>query len=194
MISRQNLLYPLMGIMGIVGVWLSAQGVYLNVKAQLAQYLLERAWQQSIEAKHPQPPWPWADTWPIAKIEFVKQRQSYIIMQGSSGRTLAFAPGHLTGSALPGGLGHSIISAHRDTHFAILEAVNIDDILIIYTRDNQSYSYQIQSIRIIDSRSEPLRLEPERRLLTLITCYPFDSINAGSPFRYRVDAVPLFSI
>ncbi|RLA02798.1 MAG: hypothetical protein DRQ47_06305, partial [Gammaproteobacteria bacterium] len=90
--------------------------------------------------------------------------------------------------------GHTIISAHRDTHFAILEQVQKEDILTIETISNKKIYYKINAIRIVDTRSEPLVLEQENGLLTLITCYPFNAINGGSPLRYRVDAVQMFSI
>jgi len=57
----------------------------------------------------------------------------------------------------------------------------------------KKYYYQVQEIRIVDTRETPLILEPEKGLLTLLTCFPFDAINAGSPFRYRVDAILLDS-
>ena len=112
-------------------------------------------------------------------------------MEGSSGRTLAFAPGHLTGTAIPGRFGHTIISAHRDTHFGILDDLMVKDIITLETIDNYKHHYQIMAIKIVDSRTEPLVLEPDKGLLTLLTCYPFDAIEAGSPYRYRVDALPL---
>ena len=103
----------------------------------------------------------------------MRQNQTFIIMGGSSGRTLAFAPGHLTGSALPGRAGHTIISAHRDTHFSVLERLSVKDILIMETLENKKIYYRVKTINIIDTNLEPLVLEPEKSLLTLITCYPF---------------------
>lgn len=178
-------------IIGLTGGAVASHGVYLSAKASFAQYLLEAAWDESVNDGRAIAPWPWADTKPLARIEFKQQNQTFIIMEGSSGRTLAFAPGHLTGSSLPGSGGHTIISAHRDTHFSVLEKSAIDDILTLETLDNHKHYYQIRAINIVDTRSEQLILEPEKGLLTLITCYPFNAIDAGSPFRYRVDAVPI---
>ena len=184
--SKQKVI--LVAIIGILGGVISIDALYMTAKAQLAQHLLEQAWKKSSQEGNAIAPWPWADTKPIAKIRFVAQQQSYIVMQGSSGRTLAFAPGHLSGSTMPGEVGHTIISAHRDTHFSVLERVKIDDLLTVETINNELHSYKIQSISIVDSRTEPLYLEPDKGLLTLITCYPFDALTAGSPYRYRVDA------
>ncbi|MCP3675571.1 MAG: class GN sortase [Gammaproteobacteria bacterium] len=185
--SRKAIL--LSTIIGLTGGAVTGHGIYLSAKASFSQYLLEAAWEESVKEGHAIAPWPWADTKPLARIEFKQQKQTFIIMEGSSGRTLAFAPGHLTGSSLPGRGGHTIISAHRDTHFSVLEKSAISDVLILETLDNRKHFYQISAINIIDTRSEHLILEPEKGLLTLITCYPFDAIHAGSPFRYRVDAI-----
>jgi len=178
-------------IIGLTGGAIAGHGFYLSAKASFAQYLLEAAWVESVHEGRAIAPWPWADTKPLARIEFKQQNQTFIIMEGSSGRTLAFAPGHLTGSSLPGRGGHTIISAHRDTHFGVLEKSTVDDILTLETLDKRKHYYQIRAINIVDTRNEQLILEPEKDLLTLITCYPFDAIEAGSPFRYRVDAVAI---
>ncbi len=45
-----------------------------------------------------------------------------------TGRTMAFGPGWLQDSAKPNQIGNTVISAHNDSHFAILENVNIGDI------------------------------------------------------------------
>jgi len=187
--SRKVIL--LSGIIGLTGSVIAGHGLYLSAKATFAQYLLEAAWEDSLNKGRAMAPWPWADTKPLARIEFVRQNQTFIIMEGSSGRTLAFAPGHLTGSSLPGSGGHTIISAHRDTHFCVLEHAAIEDVLILETLDKSKQYYQITKINIVDTRIEQLLLEPEKNLLTLITCYPFDAIEAGSPYRYRVDAVAI---
>ncbi len=178
-------------IIAIAGISFAGQGVYLSMKATLAQYLLQEAW---IESKHKGqgvPPWPWADTKPLARLDFIQQGLSYIVLEGTSGRSLAFAPGHLTGSALPGTQGHTIISAHRDTHFSTLQKFTENTVFVLEDISNKKHHYQVQEISIIDSRITPLILQPEKGLLTLLTCYPFDAISAGSPYRYKVDAIPI---
>ena len=46
----------------------------------------------------------------------------------------------------------------------------------------------VVATEVIDLRVEPLLLEPEQARLTLVTCYPFDSISANTPFLYLVHA------
>lgn len=177
------------GITFLISTAIFAQTGYLYAKSILAQYLLEQAWDKSLLHKKNYKPWPWADTKPVAKLKFIKQSQDYIVLAGSSGRSLAFAPGHLSGTALPGEPGHSVISAHRDTHFGILQHIQINDIIKIQTVQAQELIYQVSSIEIVDIRKDRLELEPDQINLTLITCYPFDSLSAETPFRLRVNAV-----
>ena len=52
-----------------------------------------------------------------------------IVLAGASGRTLAFGPGHMDGTAAPGASGHAVISGHRDTHFRFLQDLATGDAL-----------------------------------------------------------------
>ena len=49
-----------------VGFAAAAGRIYL--KAWLAQRLLHRAWAATQAEGGPVKPWPWADTWPIARL------------------------------------------------------------------------------------------------------------------------------
>jgi len=46
-----------------------------------------------------------------------------IVLNGAYGRTLAFGPGFVGSSAAPGSHGTTILTGHRDTHFAFLEHI-----------------------------------------------------------------------
>src|SRR5690606_40259958 len=108
----------------VTGLWQLGTGLYLHAKAWVAQALIARAWQQNrSEGRALARPWAWADTTAVARITFVGQARSMIVLAGDSGRVLAFGPGHRTGTTLPGEAGNSVISGHRDTHFRILERV-----------------------------------------------------------------------
>ena len=107
----------------MLGTWQLSEGMWIHAKARLAQVLIESAWQASIMDKQPHKPWPWADTWPVARLTMNKEER--FILEGAQGNSLAFAPGHLQGSVLPGQTGISIIGGHRDTHFEFLEYVKI---------------------------------------------------------------------
>ena len=172
-----------------LGFWQLGQGAYIPAKAWLAQELLQRAWQKTIAGDHEAAPWPWADTWPVAKLSARGGDINLIILSGGSGRTMAFGPGHLSASALPGAKGNAVIAGHRDTHFQFLRYLTIGDTLLVETPDGIDYTYEIVGIDVVDTRTGGVRLDTEQRILSLVTCYPFDAVNAGGPLRYVVTAI-----
>ena len=44
------------------------ESAWIPVKAELAQWLIEESWQSSLDGDEPYPPWPWADTRPVAVL------------------------------------------------------------------------------------------------------------------------------
>ncbi|HQW76305.1 MAG: class GN sortase [Dokdonella sp.] len=161
---------------------------YINAKAELAQILLQRAWQQRGQSGIAVKPWPWADTVPVARLRVARLGVDEIILSGDSGRTLAFGPGWAQSSALPGGPGFSVVSAHRDTHFAFLRDIQVGDRIEIDGGQGPR-SLRIASLRIVDSRHERIETAADVDVLLLVTCYPFDALAAGGPLRYVVAAV-----
>ena len=110
-------------LLAIGGTASFGRGVYIYAKAELAQVLLHAAWNRARETGVAARPWPWADTHPVARLTAPAQDADVLVLAGASGRTLAFGPGHLDGSAQPGDPGNAVITAHRDTHFRFLRLV-----------------------------------------------------------------------
>jgi sortase A len=164
----------------VTGVALAVQGAWIHVKASLAQALLEMSWRASIK------PWPWADTQALAKLEIGDD--TIIVLSGASGRTMAFGPGHVDGTALPGQQGNCVITAHRDTHFAALRDVVAGDRITLRTPAGQSIAYEVKETRIVGKNETWLLQDDGTDRLTLITCYPFDAVLPGGPLRYVVIA------
>lgn len=162
---------------------------YMNAKAELAQILLQHAWQQRLETGIAAKPWPWADMAPVARLKVARLGIDEIILSGDSGRTLAFGPGWAPSSALPGMPGISVVSAHRDTHFSFLRELQVGDRIEI-ENGKGSRSLRITSMRIADSRQERIETTQDADALLLVTCYPFDALDAGGLLRFVVAAVP----
>lgn len=186
MINKKQFMGRLLVIIAAV---LVIQSLYMPAKAVAAQILLQLAWQRTLMTGVDHKPWPWADTTTLARLKFPELDERLILLAGSMGRTLAFAPGHMSGSSLPNEDGHMIISAHRDTHFAMLENIKIGHHIEIQDKSGRRKVFQVQAIRIVDSRKEQVVMAHERGQLTLITCYPFAALQAGGPLRMRVDAI-----
>ena len=171
-----------------VGLCFLVSGSWIQIKAVVAQALLERSWQQTLENKNPTQPWPWADHWPVAQLKLHKFKSAFIVLSGDSGSSLAFAPGWNTKSAKPGGQGVTVISGHRDTHFKILKDTAIGDSIDIITPQGKTVNYQVKTIEVVDSRVATIKTEQSGQIVVLVTCYPFDAVTAGGPLRYAVTA------
>jgi sortase A len=171
------------------GVSQMAHAAYIHSKASLAQALIHRAWSKTAKKGRGEKPWPWADTTPVARLGAPMHRVELIVLEGASGRTLAFGPGHVAGTAKPGDHGNIVIGGHRDTHFAFLRDLAKGDALLLEDATGDLATYVVTQTDVVDrTRSEVLADHGDDRL-TLVTCWPFDAIVPGGPLRYVVTAI-----
>jgi sortase A len=175
-----------------LGFWQLGQGAYIPAKAWLAQELMQRAWLRVGAGEDRAAPWPWADTWPVARLSAKSHDVDLIVLAGGSGRTLAFGPGHLSASALPGEIGNMVIAGHRDTHFAFLRDVQPGTRVSVESFAGVTTEYEVIGRNVVDSRKGSLLLDTDDAVLTLVTCYPFDAVDPGGPLRYVVTARRVF--
>jgi sortase A len=167
-----------------IGVWQVTSGAYIHAKAWLAQQLIASAWTRTLEGEREVKPWPWADTWPIARLQVIDKDVDLYVLADASGRSLAFGPGYVNGTAAIGE-GNTVLAGHRDTHFAFLRDLQPGDEFAIQTVDGREWHFQLNETHVIDSRHERLRFDANGdATITLLTCYPFDAIVPGGPLRY----------
>ena len=161
---------------------------WIHAKAILAQVLLERSWQARLNGtdEGAAKPWPWADTAPVARLQVPRLGVDHIVLAGASGRSLAFGPGHLTGTALPGERGNSVITGHRDTHFNFIGELRTGDTFRMQRPDGTWARYRVTGGEVVDARTAQLVNTPDRSAVTLVTCYPFNSRDYNQPWRYAV--------
>lgn len=171
----------------LAGMAVGGEGLWIYAKAKLAQLLLEISWRSALAGEQLKP-WPWADTHAIARLTIERDGAAVIVLAGASGRTMAFGPGHLDGTAMPGDAGNCVITAHRDTHFALLRYIGPGDILTLQRPDGQTVRYRVQATRVIRKNDTSVLRQDARTRLTLITCYPFDAVRPGTPLRWVVIA------
>lgn len=169
------------------GLFAAVEGLWIPAKAVLAQVLMRSAWERTVAGESRVRPWPWADTWPVARLRVPRLEVDQIVLAGANGGTLAFGPGHLSGTPAPGTEGNTILSGHRDTHFAFLEELRPGDELVLETRRGDR-RYRVSSSQIIDSRTHSLVARSEGSELTLVTCFPFRAVMPGGSLRYVVVA------
>ncbi len=164
-----------------------ADGLYIKAKAVLANHLLIRAWEKTVALDKPVKPWPWADTWPVARLRVERLGIDCIILEGESGEVLAFGPGHLSESAKPATRGNCVLVGHRDTSFGFLKNLRKGDILTLHNIHQQQQSYEVVSTTV--KKANDLFVEQTvTPWLTLITCYPFNGLRAGTDQRFVVFA------
>ena len=171
----------------LAGLWQTGSGTWIYLKAQLAQVLLQRAWAGTLAGQQAMKPWPWADTWPIARLIVPDLGIDQIVLEGAYGRTLAFGPAHVE-SAAGTKEGTVILTGHRDTHFAFLEYVQTGERFILQSSNGHIRSYRVNDRRIVDSRAGRFLLDREYSALVLVTCYPFHTPIPRGPLRLVVTA------
>lgn len=166
---------------------LALHAAWVPAKAELAQWLIERSWEASLGGGESRPPWPWADTAPAGVLEAPGHGVRLVVLEGNSGRNLAFGPvfGDGTGDGRD-----MVISGHRDTHFGFLEDLRTGDRLRVTRRDGVR-EFEVVQADVVDSRTAGMLIDPGMDRVSLVTCYPFDSPSAGGPLRYVVTALPV---
>jgi sortase A len=169
--------------------WNGGRAAWIETKARLAQQLVGRAWRAAQAGVVEPRPWPWADTWPVARLRVPSRGVDLFVLAGASGRTLAFGPGHVSGTPLPGADGNAVIGGHRDTHFAFLRELVDGDAIEIERRDGARRRYVVRETGIVDRRDGTVMADAGDSRLTLVTCWPFDAVRPGGPQRYVVTAV-----
>ena len=192
----------IIAILFSISLWQLATAGWIQGKAIVAQQLLNSSWNRTLidsgklysknkkssrQKAITHKPWPWADTWAVAKLIVPQQNIEQIVLAGDSGSSLAFGPGYSLASAAPNTVGTTVISAHRDTHFQFLKDIKINDTIYLQTSDN-TISYRVFDLQIVDNKTHTIQNNTDELRLILVTCYPFDAIAPGGSSRYLVYA------
>lgn len=173
-------------IVTLSGVFCLLWGFWIPAKAVLAQILLQRAWNISLQTQKQVKPWPWADSWPIGRLRQPQLGVDLIVLESTSGEALAFGPGRLETSSQLSGNEHSVLAGHRDTSFTFLKDLQHGDKIFVESLTKQK-TYTVQRTQVVPA--DELYLDRERpHTLSLITCYPFESVMPHTTLRYLVTA------
>ncbi len=168
-------------------------GCWIKVKASLAQVLLQKAWQVTLDGGEQVRPWPWADTWPVARLQVARLGVDCIVLEGENGEVLAFGPGHISKSSQPLAEGNCALVGHRDTSFSFLKDLQKGDTLSLQNSAGKELRYRVLSTEI-KNHKELYFEETVTPWLTLITCYPFESLTPGGPLRFVVFAKEIITV
>ncbi len=165
----------------------------IEAKAALAPILIKEAWQRTLAETRPGArPWPWADTWPVGRLQAPTLAIDLPILASDSGNALAFAPGHALQSAPLGTAGLAVIGGHRDTHFSFLRDLEVGSPLRLQLPDSSWRDYRVVATDVVNSRKQgwSAQTQGQQEALLLVTCYPFDALRPNGPLRYVVRAEP----
>jgi sortase A len=171
-----------------VGTWQVASAGWIHAKALLAQRLIASAWEQARGGGPARRPWPWADMRPVARLQVPARGVDLYVLDNASLRALAFGPAHVGGTAAPATHGNTVLVAHRDTHFAFLQRVEVGDEVEVEAALGRRARYRVTEVTVMDKDEARVMDEAGEPLLTLITCYPFDAVRPGTAMRYVVVA------
>ena len=166
----------------VAGAALTLWGAWIPAKAAASQLLLERAFAASLAVDEPQRPWPWADTWPVARLE--AEGRALVVLAEGGGEALAFGPAHLAATPAPGEPGVSVIAAHRDTHFKLLRTLEPGETVTVSSAPGDTGRFVMTGSEVV--RDDASGIHPHdggRARLALVTCWPFGAVTPG-PLRY----------
>jgi sortase A len=185
--SARHLIRPVAAVLIATGLALAGQGLFIHAKAALAQILLAQAFERSLATGTPVKPWPWFDSWPVARIEVPRLGKQAIALAQASGQALAFGPGHVAGTPVAGERGTAIYAAHRDTHFAFLGHLRRGDEIRVTRRDGAAFIYRVTATSVVRFDASGIDPHASGRHLVLATCWPLDAVRHGTE-RFIVEA------
>jgi sortase A len=140
----------------------------------IAQKLIEIAWQKSLSGTNDHVrPWPWLDSWPVARLSVPVMGEDLIVMRGVSPSVLVHAPGWHDGSVPPGTPGISVISAYRDRHFSFLKNMKSGMTLNLLTADGERKYYKVSEVSLVNGTQIKVPVPSgQNNVLVLSTSYP----------------------
>ena len=183
---RKQFLVILSAILAIAGLIFLFLAFKIEIKARVAQYLLNNAWNKTIETGDEYEPWPGFDGYPILKLSIPKFKLQQIVLSNTSGQSLAFGPSFHPETYLPKENKITAISSHRDSHGYYIRDLKINDFVILEDKDNNKFTYKVKNFKIINVEDKDLQFNKKNSQLLLITCYPFDAVISGTNLRYIV--------
>jgi len=171
------------------GGYFAYEGLKIELKARVAQILLQYSWHKTLTTGKNYQPWPNFDGTSIMLLEIPNHNISQIVLKGnSSGQSLAFGPSLDENSFLPHEQKVTIISSHRDSHGVYIKKLKLGEEIRLQDQHKNWYSYTIDDFFIINVNEEQIAMENDSQHLLLVTCFPFNVLRSGTPYRYVVSA------
>ena len=185
---KRSLIFLLATILLLGGGYFGFQGFKIEIKAKVAQILLQHAWHKTIKTGEYQRPWKSFDGTPILRLSIPRHEVDQIVLAGTSGQALAFGPAFHKESKLPGVGGTTVLSSHRDSHGVYISQLQKGDAIKLQDRFQQWHSYSVEEFAILNVKTDTISAADAGETLLIVTCYPFNALASGTPLRYVVSA------
>lgn len=176
------------GLLFLVGALLSLHSAWLPVKGWLSQQLISYSWSYSKVSGDAPKPWPWADTKPAFSLSVPKLSEQVVVLTGTDATTLAFSAGVLQPFSSIDQANTIVVAGHKDSHFAFVQHIKKDDVLVLTNSQNQQVKFNVSAIKSYDTLDESFHYDSHKKQLLLVTCFPFESSFSQSSQRYVVVA------
>lgn len=158
------------------------QASLINAKAIFGQWLIENAWEKTLLNREQHLPWPWADTYPVAKMNVPHLEKEFFVLQGATGEAMSFGPGMSTYLDENDQLAVILIQAHQDTHFSFFPELKAGDVLELQLAESSELQrFVVQQKQRVKRPEIQLNETFENPVLILSTCSA--DINANEDAR-----------
>jgi sortase A len=122
----------------------------------------------------------------IGRLAIPRLSFSAMVIEGTDGKTLRRAVGHIPGTALPGQPGNIGLAGHRDTFLRPLKDLKVKDEIEFSTLKGD-FRYEVESLTVVEPDDVGVLAQSDQNVLTLVTCYPFYYVGPA-PKRWIVRA------
>lgn len=110
----------------------------------------------------------------LATLRIPKLELDTTLLKGVSLTVLDQGPGHWPGTALPGGWGNAVVSAHRTSHggpFRHLDRLEVGD-EVHFDVEGVTHTYRVTGSQIVDPYAMWIVDQKPGRTLTMFACHP----------------------
>jgi sortase A len=163
----------------------------MPIKAAVGQYLLNAAWEETLNTGDKNKPWADADFHLIGKLTVPRLNVSRVILSSASGEAMSWGVGSVIPFKSSSISSPIILAGHRDTHMEFMSKLQVGDRLEFQKYDGSTKFYKIITSKVTKTPQLALNDQTENNdKLILTTCWPFNAVQSG-PERYVMIGVPL---
>lgn len=159
--SRRIISFVLLAVGGVLCTFVSANYAWMYAE----QKKLLHEWKTEKRAKET-----------LTRLSIPSIGLRAVVLEGASRHSLLLGPAHLSGSAVPGSGGNSVIAGHRDTFFRHVHSLRSGDDIYIQRSDKQ-FHYVVVRKKVVEPTDLSVLRSSNDGELTLITCYPTHAIG-----------------